>query len=147
MANQRKPSNHYRADDPIRADDDPYRTIDPTTRPESDADAPYRRDRLKMESQADPELPASSGKIALFAIGAAVVLGALFYGLNNSSVHQNGASSTAQKPAPATAQNTTPASSPSGMRDAAPRGNTGPGMTTGAAPSPAAPANNAPASK
>ena len=38
--------------------------------------------------QVDPELaegPASSSRIALFAVGIAVVLGLVFYGLNNSS--------------------------------------------------------------
>ena len=140
MANQRNPNDPYDADrlnDPLRTD------IDPETR------APTR---LESDLQADPELaegPANNGKIALFAIGIAVVLAAVFYGLNNSSVHQNGASSTAP---PATAQNTGPASPPApppGMRDVTPRGNAGPGTTTGAAPSPApaAPSNNAPASK
>ena len=45
--------------------------------------------RLDNESQIDPELaegPASGGKIAAFAIAIAVVLGAVFYGLNNTSV-------------------------------------------------------------
>jgi hypothetical protein len=141
MANLRNPNAPY---DPDRLNDPPRTDIDPDMR------APTR---LEGELQADPELaesPASSGKIALFAIGIAVLLGAVFYGLNNSSTHQNGTSSTAQNPAPATAQNTTPTSPPAappGMRDVTPRGNSGPGVTTGAAPAPAAPANNVPASK
>ena len=43
--------------------------------------------------QADPELgegPASSGKVALFAVAVALVLGAVFYGLNNTQHRQPG---------------------------------------------------------
>jgi hypothetical protein len=138
MANQPNPNHPY----------DPDRLIDPlpTDHGADDIRSPAR---LESDLQADPELAVSSGKIALFAIGIAVVLGAIFYGLNNSSMHQNGASST---PPPATAQNTGPALppvAPPGMRDVTPRRNTSQGVTTGAAPAPtpAAPANNPPASK
>jgi len=92
--------------------------------------------------QIDPELaegPASSSRIALYAVAIAVVLGAVFYGLNNSSIKE--ASTT---PA-TTAQNTTPASPPAappGMRDVTPGANSQPGMTTGAASSTPKPAPN-----
>ena len=106
-----------------RNPDDPYRP--------NPADDEYRRAaRLDNELQPDPELaegPASGAKVAMFAIAIAVVLGAVFYGLNNSSITQTGTS---------TAQNTTqtsPPSPPPGMRDVTPRNNE-PGMTTGAAP-------------
>ena len=66
---------------------------------------PYDRDRLRdpirsnidehafacqfdNDLQVDPELaegPASNSRIALFAVGIAIVLGLVFYGLNNSS--------------------------------------------------------------
>lgn len=127
-----------------RNPDDPYRS--------NLADDEYRRQaRLNDELQSDPELaegPASSGKIAMFAIAIAVVLGAVFYGLNNSSINQAGTSSTVQN----TSQSSPPGAAP-GMR------NTDRGMTTGAAPArpqtpPATapaetnpPANNPPASK
>ncbi|MFB6419927.1 MULTISPECIES: hypothetical protein [Bradyrhizobium] len=120
MADDRFPNDPYR---PNLADDEYLRTA--------------RRD---ADLQADPELgegPASSGKVALFAVAIALVLGAVFYGLNNTST-TNEASNT---PASQTAQ-TQPANpaAPSGMRDVTPRTNTGPGVTTGAAPSrPAAP--------
>jgi hypothetical protein len=68
----------------------------------------------------------------MFAIAIAVVLGAVFYGLNNSSINQAGTSSTAQN----TTQ-TSPPAAPPGMRDVTPRANTAntdQGMTTGAAP-------------
>jgi hypothetical protein len=107
-----------------RNPDDPHRS--------NLADDEYRRAaRLDNELQPDPELaegPASGGKVAMFALAIAVVLGAVFYGLNNSTVTQTG---------PSTAQNTTqtsPPSAPAGMRDVTPRSNTEPGMTTGAAP-------------
>jgi hypothetical protein len=110
--------------------DDPYRS-NPTN------DEIRRQARLESELQADPELaegPASGAKIAMFALAIAVVLGAVFYGLNNSSVNQAGTS-----PATSTAQNTertSPPAAPNGMRDVTPRTNTEPGMTTGAAPRP-----------
>jgi hypothetical protein len=130
MANERNPNDPYR---PNPADD-PYRSnlADDETR---------RAARLDNELQMDPELaegPASGTKVAMFAVAVAVVLGAVFYGLNNSSVQQTG---------PATAQNSTqtsPPAAPPGMRDVTPR-NTDPGMTTGAAPArPQAPPASAP---
>jgi uncharacterized protein HemX len=101
-----------------------------------------RLNRLDTELQADPELaegPASGAKVAMFAVAIALVLGAVFYGMNNTSVNQAGTT-----PANQTAQ-TTPANpaAPSGMRDVTPRANTEPGTTTGAAPArPTPPASN-----
>ena len=130
-----------------RFPDDPYRS-------NLTGDEIRRQARLDSELQPDPELaegPASGGKMALFAIAIALVLGAVFYGLNNTTIHQAGTSSTAQN----TAQ-PSPPPAPRGMRDVTPRVNTEPGTTTGAAPArpapppaPAAnpPADNAPASK
>jgi hypothetical protein len=121
MAYERNP------DDPYRSPDDPYRT----TR----ADGELRRaQRMDNELQMDPELaegPASGGKIAMLAIAVALVLGAVFYGLNNSTINQAGTSSTSS-----TAQNTpsSPPAAPAGMRDVTPRANTEQGVTTGAAP-------------
>lgn len=119
--------------------DDPYRT--------NPADSDIRRQaRLESELQADPELakgPASGGKIAMFAIAIAVVLGAVFYGLNNSNVNEAGTT-----PSTSTAQNTertSPPTAPTGMRDLTPRTNTEPGTTTGAAPARPAPPAPAPA--
>jgi hypothetical protein len=107
-----------------------------------------RQSRLDDELQPDPELaegPASGAKVAMFAVAIALVLGAVFYGLNNSSINQAGTASTAQN----TTQSSPPAAPP-GMRDVTPRANTDQGMTTGAAPArpqtPPAPAP-APASK
>jgi hypothetical protein len=112
MANERNPDDPYRSN---RADDE------------------YRRAaRLDNDLQPDPELaegPASNAKIAMFAIAVAVVLGVLFYGLNNSSINQAGTSSTAQN------TQSSPPAAPPGMRDVTPRAsNTGQGTTTGAAP-------------
>jgi hypothetical protein len=119
MANERNP------DDPrLNIADQPYR---------ANRDAP----RVDNELQDDPELaegPASGGKIAMFAVAVAVVLGAVFYGLNNSTINQAGTASTAQN----TTQ-TSPPAAPAGMRDVTPRGNTDQGVTTGAAPAQPAP--------
>jgi hypothetical protein len=108
--------------DPYRPPNDPYR-----------ADDEFRRAaRLDNELQVDSELdegPASGGKVAIYAVAIAVVLGAVFYGMNSSSINQAGTSSTAQN----TTQ-TSPPAAPPGMRDVTPRANTQPGMTTGAAP-------------
>lgn len=108
--------------------DDPYRS--------NLTDSDIRRQaRLDNELQVDPELaegPASGAKVAMFALAIAVVLGAVFYGLNNSTVNQAGTT-----PTSSTAQNTQPSSppaAPTGMRDVTPRANTEPGTTTGAAP-------------
>ena len=142
MANQQNPNDLYR----------PHRTDDETRSPAS----------LDTELQPDPELaegPASGGRIALLAVAIAVVLGAVFYGLNNTSTNSTG-TNTAQTPSTnqSTAQ-TSPPPVPPGVRDVTPRNNSASGVTTGAAPAqpqqpPAAtmnrsanPANNAPAAK
>lgn len=129
MANERIPN------DPYRSPDDLYRT-------ERADDELRRAARLDNELQMDPELaegPASSGRIVLFAVAVAVVLGAVFYGLNNSTINHAGTASTAQN---------TPASPPAaspGMRDVTPSTNTAPGVTTGAAPArPQTPPSTAP---
>ena len=130
MAYERNPNDPYRASDTYRtnaADDDLRRAA-----------------HLDSELQPDPELaegPAKSSNVAIFALAIALVLGAVFYGLNNSSIHQAGTSSIAQNGA-----QTSPPAAPPGMRDVTPRANTEPGMTTGAAPNrPQAPPASAPA--
>jgi len=143
MANQRIPRDPYR-DDPYRATN-PTRPIDPT-RPDLADDDISRTSRLETDLQADPELgegPSSGPKIALLAVAIALLLGAVFYGLNRSSVHPNQPSSTAQTSAPATAQNPTAAPPPAGT-PANPGGAAKSGTTTGAAPAPTAPAPAAP---
>lgn len=107
-----------------------------------------RAAQLDNELQPDPELaegPASGGRIAMFAVAIAVVLGAVFYGLNNSSTNPAGTGQTATDttaPATSTAQNGPDATKPSvapGVRDVTPY-NAQPGTTTGAAPAKPAPA-------
>jgi hypothetical protein len=133
MPTELNPNDPYNRDhlrDPIRSDIDDLRS--PA--------------QIDDDLQVDPELaegPASNTRIAMFAVGIAVVLGLVFYGLNNSSTNQQNA---ATVPAPATAQNTnsSPPPAPPGMRDVTPRApNSEPGTTTGAAPAspPSAPAN------
>src|SRR3954464_15604051 len=131
MALERNPN------DLSRFADDPYRA--------NPADDELRRAaRLDNELQMDPELsegPASTGKIAMFALAIALVLGAVFYGLNSTSVvNHAGTSSTAQTsqssppaaPRPAHTWRPPRPAAPPGMRDVTPRANTGPGVTTGA---------------
>lgn len=106
--------------------DDPYRykPADDDIRPAA------RRD---SELQPDPELTeasTSSTRIALYALGAALVLGFVFYGLNNSSVHEAGTTPASQS---AQTEPASPPPAPPGMRDVTPKANTNPGVTTGAA--------------
>jgi hypothetical protein len=134
MAIERNPNDPYR-------DDDRYRASDPTRLDPAEGDV-GRSSRLETDLQADPELaedPANGPKIALIALGIAVLVGAVFYGLNNSSMHQN-APATAQKSAPATAQNSvlTPVPAPPPAKgDESGKS----GVTTGTAPSQAPPSS------
>lgn len=126
MANERDPN-------------DPFR---PTIGNEPIRDARSTDNHL----QADPELaegPASGTRIALYAIAAAVILGAVFYGLNNSdttTVSTGTNTPTAQTTAPQStpkadrnmAEQSKPPVAP-GVRDVTPYNNQ-PGTTTGSAP-------------
>jgi hypothetical protein len=106
--------------------------------------------RLDNELQADPELaegPASGSRMAIYALGIVVLLGAVFYGLNNTSMNPGDATKTASQSAPATQDSTPKAPAPTnnvadsyskppvapGVRDVTPTNNQ-PGVTTGAAP-------------
>ena len=116
---------HPNPDDPYRynpADDDIRRAV--------------RRDN---DLQPDPELSegsASNTRIALYALAAAIVLGFVFYGLNNSSMHEAGTTPPSQS---AQTQPASPPAAPPGMRDVTPKANTNPGVTTGAGPDRPAP--------
>lgn len=120
---------------------DPYRA-NPT---DDELRRQARFNSLDNELQPDPELaerPASATKVAMFAVAVAVVLGALFYGLNNTSVNQ---ASTTPSTQTAQTQPANPAAAPPGMRDVTPKANSQPGVTTGAAPAqPATPPANKP---
>jgi hypothetical protein len=117
MANERIPNDPYR--DPIYGDD--------------------MRSPAQMDNdlQPDPELAegrAGGGRIALFAVGIAVILGAVFYGLNNSNIEH---ASTAP-PAQTAQTQPAPPPTPPGMRDVTPHAdndqpNSQPGVTTGSA--------------
>jgi len=108
MANQRMPEDPYRFDPDLG---------DYNRRARFDRDGPLDRD---FDSD-----PPSSGKITLFAVGIAIVLGAIFYGLNTTSL---------KNPPPTQSAQSEPTS---------PRAP--PGMTTGAAPAqPALPPATAP---
>jgi hypothetical protein len=92
---------------------------------------------LDRELQPDPELaegPASGSRIALFAVAIAVVLGAVFYGLNSTSINSTGTNTAQTPPANQSTAQTSPPAVPPGVRDVTPRNNAAPGVTTGAAP-------------
>ncbi|MBV9560203.1 MAG: hypothetical protein JOY90_07050 [Bradyrhizobium sp.] len=119
MSNERIPTDPY---DRIPADPDVERLDDPS---------PRGRTGLEEEFP-DPETgerPMTTGKIALFALCVALVLGAVFYGMNHTGSDQ--ASTTPPSQTAQTAPSSPPA--PSGARDVTPRTNDQPGMTTGAA--------------
>lgn len=94
--------------------------------------------------QADPELaegPASGTRVALYAVAAAIILGAVFYGLNNSETTTGTTTPTAQtttpQSTPKTDRNMAEQSKPPvppGVRDVTPSNNNQPGTTTGSAP-------------
>jgi hypothetical protein len=116
MANQPNPNDQYR---PNRADDE-------------------FRDAASLDSELQPDLelaegPASGGRIALFAVAIAVILGAVFYGLNNTSINSNPTNTAQTTPANQNATQTSPPVPP-GVRDVTPHNNMEPGTTTGAAP-------------
>jgi hypothetical protein len=105
------------------------------------------RDR---ELQPDPELaegPASGSRIALFAVAIAVVLGAVFYGLNSTSINSTGTNTAQTPPANQSTAQTSPPAVPPGVRDVTPRNNAAPGVTTGAAPAQPQQPAGAPAAK
>ncbi|HEY8334714.1 MAG TPA: hypothetical protein VIQ05_13050 [Tardiphaga sp.] len=140
--------------DPINPND-PYR-------PNPADDEMTRRSARLDELQPDPQLaeaPANGGRIAMVALGIAVILGAVFYGLNGGAVNPADTSKSATQSAPArqdSAQTTprTPTNNIAdskppvapGIRDVTPSNNQNnqPGVTTGAAPSRPQPPANAP---
>src|SRR3954452_9642221 len=108
MAYQPNPNDHYRAG-----------------LSEAEIRDQARLNSLDNELQADPTLAEGSprsGKVAMFAVAIAVVLGALFYGLNNTTVNQAGI------PPPNQTAHSQPANpaSPPAMRDVTPRSNSQP---------------------
>ena len=122
-----------------------YQPTDPYRAPLSEEEIARqaRLNSLDTEIQPDPMLDESGpsgGKVAMFAVAIAVVLGALFYGLNNTSVNQ----ASTDQARTAQTQPANPAAPP-GMRDVTPKANNEPGTTTGAAPArPAAPSPSTP---
>lgn len=123
-------------------------------------DDPYRPNRedefrnaasLDSELQPDPELAegrTSSGRIALFAVAIAVLLGVVFYGLNNTSINSPGTDTAQTAPASQNTAQTAPPPVPPGVRDVTPRSNNmAPGTTTGAAPARQSPGDSTPAAK
>lgn len=96
-----------------------------------------RNDRLEREMQADPELvegQSSAGRVAAYALGILLLLGAVFYGLNAA----NNSHQTASNPPANVAQSSPTNAPPPGppVRNVTPGPNTTPGTTTGSAPSP-----------
>ncbi|MBN8976920.1 MAG: hypothetical protein J0H25_01005 [Rhizobiales bacterium] len=127
MANERDPNDPFRP----AVGNEPLRDARP----------------LDNELQADPEMaegPASGTRIALYAVAAAVILGAVFYGLNNSETTTTATTGTTTPTAQTTAPQSTPKADRNmaeqskppvapGVRDVTPYNNQ-PGTTTGAAP-------------
>lgn len=91
-----------------------------------------RNEKIEI-GQPDPALqqqePASAGRIAVYAVGAILILGVVFYGLNRPAPEtvaaQQGTSSTASS---------APSEQPAPSQDEASKGSGTPPATTGAAP-------------
>ncbi|QUS40405.1 hypothetical protein RPMA_17375 [Tardiphaga alba] len=115
-------------------------------------DSSGEQTRFDRELQADPELregPASGGRIFIYGVAAAVLLGVVFYGLNSGSMNPNDAAKTASQSTPATQDSAPKAPAPTnniadsnsstkppvapGVRDVTPTKDN-PGVTTGSAP-------------
>jgi len=130
MANERIPEDPYRSG---LSDDDFSRA------------SRYDRELSPLDRDFD-DRASSGGKFALFAVAIALILGAVFYGLNNTSTHQATNPPPAQTAQGAAQGNQSLPQAPSGKRDVTPPAvNTEPGQTTGAAPSqPAMPPSTAP---
>ena len=89
---------------------------------------PRTPQQLDADLQPDPEMtegPSSTGRVAAFAVGIAILLAAVFYGLNNSSTGNNQASN----PPPTKSAQTQPAT----PTDNKAQMNKDSGVTTGAA--------------
>src|SRR6202000_3232786 len=104
-----------------------------------------RPQRFNEDLQIDPQLQegrASTGKVVMFAVAFALILGAVFYGLNNTSVKEAQTTPPSQT---AQTQNGGGPAAPPGMRDVTPRANnTAPAPTTGSATTRPTPPQSAP---
>jgi cytoskeletal protein RodZ len=118
------------------------------SRPTPVQDDPRRPQQFDNKMQPEPQLdePASGSRVALYALGAAVLLGIVFYGLNQNSTTTTATStapvtqdSAPKAPAPtnniADSNSNSPAVPP-GVRDVTPRNSEAPAVTTGAATRP-----------
>ncbi|MBI5127887.1 MAG: hypothetical protein HZA66_00450 [Rhodopseudomonas palustris] len=114
-----------------RNPNDPFQPIPPANEP--------------LDPRFDPEVQnareprdgaAIGGRIAAFAVAIVLVFGAVFYGMNSSSLDPKAPAivipNTPDASRGQTAENAPPVTP--GVRDVTPRNNTQPGMTTGAAP-------------
>jgi len=123
-----------------------YQPTDPFRAPLSEEEIARQARLNSLDNEIQPDSMLDDGgpsgtKVAMFAVAIAVVLGALFYGLNNTSVNQAGTDTSERT---AQTQPANPAAPP-GMRDVTPKANNSPGTTTGAAPArPAAPSPGTP---
>ncbi len=116
------------------------REPDQTYRPDPANDMPPRPSRFDDELQPDLELtegPASSGRMAAYAVAALLIVGAVLYGVTHTSTSDT--ASTTSSPATNTAANAPSPAPPPPVRNVTPGPNTQPGMTTGAAPTAPAP--------
>src|SRR6516165_8729414 len=106
-----------------RIPEDPYRSA--FNDDELDRLSQDERDLLPLDR--DFYRAPSRGKLALFAVAIALLLGAAFYGWNNTSTHQ------ASNPPPGESTQREPTSpqAPTATRDRGPTDNTPPGITTG----------------
>jgi len=111
---------------------------------------PYRQDPTRLDNALQPDParaggPVNVGRITIFALSLVVVLGAVYYGLNNTAMAPDAAKTATSAPANNAPTNNMADSGsskpavPPGVRDVTPRSgqntqNTQPGMTTGAAP-------------
>jgi hypothetical protein len=123
-----------------REPDQPYRSVpsDDDIRQAAANELP-RSSRFDDELQPDLELtegPASSGRMAAYAIAALLIVGAVLYGV----AHTSNSNTASTPPSTSTAANApAPTAAPPPVRNVTPGPNTQPGMTTGMTPNAPAP--------
>ena len=107
---------------------------DPFITPPPGDDFSRGTDPMMPSDRFDDAGPVSGTRVALYAVAVLALVGALFYGMSTATNDQ--ASNTPSAP---TSMAQRPATAPPAVRDVTPRPNTGSGVTTGSAPSQAAP--------
>ena len=103
---------------------------DPFITPPPGDDYPRGADPTMPSDRFEDARPVSGTRVALYAVAVLALIGALFYGMSTATN-----TDTASNPSTNNMAAQRPTTPPPAARDVTPRPNTGPGTTTGSAPS------------